>query len=346
MSKDKAKKTSAKKAGIKKADKKKARLSRGAYIGTAAAVAGVPYETPIAVPADKRLVAGSYDMHCHSVFSDGAFTVDELIAQAREAGLAGLAITDHDSLSHLAFVRDRAHDLDFPVLAGIEVSCYNPKTGKGVHILGYGLEATFDCSSTLEQIVLNTQYQRTANTLWQACQLKAAGVEFGGKHLSLDEVCDVARLSTSVYKTHLMEALTGRPKTDPDYQVCWKHYFGRDGIAHRSINYPEVKQVIRAIRELGGVPVLAHPDQKDSWSAIPDMVKWGLMGIEAYHPDHDEAAVARAFEAAAEYGLFVTGGSDFHGKYSKAPALGCAYVMPEEAGARVQKLFEIERELG
>ena len=334
MSKDKSKKPS----------KKKTSQAKGAYIGTAAALAGIVCGAPAL--ASERSIEGAYDLHCHSVFSDGEFTVDQLITQAREAGLAGLAITDHDSLSQLSFIRDRARDLDFPVLAGIEVSCVNSKTGKKVHILGYGLEATPDLSSTLEQIAANTQYQRTANTLWQAAQLKAAGVEFGGKHVSLDEACEVARLSTSVYKTHLMEALTGgRPKNDPDYQVCWKHYFGRDGIAPKSIDYPEVKKVIRAIRELGGVPVLAHPGQKDSWSAIPDMVKWGLMGIEAYHPDHDEADVARAFEAAAEYDLFVTGGSDFHGKYSKSLSLGAAYAVPSESGERVVKLFDLERTL-
>lgn len=336
MSEDKAKKSNT-------SSKKKGAKSKEAYIGTAAAVVGVAYAAP--EPASERTPAGAFDLHSHSAFSDGEFTVDQLIEQAREVGLAGLAITDHDSLSQLSFIRDRARELDFPVLAGIEVSCFNSKTGKKVHILGYGLESTFDCSSKLEQIVLDTQYQRTANTLWQAARLKAAGVEFGGKHVSLDEVCETARLSTSVYKTHLMEALCGRPKNDPDYQVCWKHYFGRDGIAPKSIDYPEAKKVIRAIRELGGVPVLAHPGQKDSWSAIPDMVKWGLMGIEAYHPDHDEADVARAFEAAGEYGLFVTGGSDFHGKYSKSLSLGAAYAMPEEAGAAVEELFRIEREL-
>lgn len=293
----------------------------------------------------ERALQGSFDLHMHSTFSDGSKTVDELIEQARERGLARIAITDHDSLSQLSYIRERARELAFPVLAGIEVSCIDPKTGRKVHILGYGLEATPDGSSKLEQIAEKTRYMRTANTLWQARRLQQAGVEFSGRHVSLDEVCRVAQASTSVYKTHLMEALTQRPKADPDYRYCWKCYFGADGIAPRSIEYPKAKKVVRAIRELGGVPVLAHPGQKDSWGAVSGLVKCGLMGIEAFHPDHTDRDSERAFELARRYGLFVTGGSDYHGRYGSAPAVGHAFVMPDEAGERVDALFEGEREL-
>lgn len=311
--------------------------------GTAGAIAAIPYREP--QQADNHCLEGSWDLHTHSTFSDGEYTVDELIEQARACGLARLAITDHDSVSQLSFIRDRARALDFPVLAGCEVSAINPKTGKKVHILAYGLEATPDGSGPLERIVAQTQYLRTANSLWQAWRLKQANVEFSGKQLSIDEVCEVAAQSTSVYKTHIMQALTGRPKNDPDYQFCWDVFFKKDGIAARSIEYPKVKKVVRAIREQGGVPVLAHPGQKDSWSAIPDLIACGLMGIEAYHPSHTPEDVDRAFEAAERFGLFVTGGSDFHGRYSSAPCLGTAYLAPQEATERLNALFEIEQTL-
>ncbi len=315
-------------------------------IGTAAQVACVLWDAPCLLQQfEGRGVTGALDLHSHSVFSDGEFTVDELIEQARELGLAGLAITDHDSLSQLSYVRERARALDFPVLAGCEVSTVDRKRGKKIHILAYGLEATPDSSGPLERICEQTCYLRSANTLWQAYELQRAGVEFGGKELSVDEVLRVGARSTAVFKTHIMEALCGRAKSDPDYQVCWNHYFKQGGIAPRSIEYPSAKKVVCAIREQGGVPVLAHPGQKDSWDSIPDLVSAGLMGIEAYHPDHGEAEAARAFDAAAEHGLFVTGGSDFHGKYSKAPTLGTAFIMPEEAGACVEALFKAEREL-
>lgn len=130
--------------------------------GTAGAIAAIPYREPQQV--DNHRLEGSWDLHTHSTFSDGEYTVEELIEQARACGLARLAITDHDSVSQLSFIRDRARTLGFPVLAGCEVSAVNPKTGKKVHILAYGLEATPDGSGPLERIVTqrSTCARRTA----------------------------------------------------------------------------------------------------------------------------------------------------------------------------------------
>ena len=292
-----------------------------------------------AVGRDAR---GAYDLHMHSTFSDGSCTVDELVGIARERGLAAIAITDHDCLRQLSRVRERARALGFPVLAGMETSAFDPARGRKVHVLGYGLEATPDGSGPLERIVDVTLRARTANTLWQAWTLRRLGAEFGGHTVSLDEVCAVAGESTGVYKQHLMEALTGRPYVDPDYQFAYWCNLKGDSPANHDISYPDAVEVVRAIREQGGVPVLAHPGQLDSWDLVPDLVRAGLMGIEAFHPDHDEGDEERVFELAREYGLFVTGGSDFHGRYGRPETPGCRFVMPEEAGEAVARLFERE----
>ena len=101
----------------------------------------------------ERLIKGSYDLHAHSAFSDGSQTVSELIAEARERGLAGIAVVDHDSLRQLSSVRAEARAAGFPVLAGDEVSCIDATSGRKVHILVYGLEATPDGCGPLERIV-------------------------------------------------------------------------------------------------------------------------------------------------------------------------------------------------
>lgn len=300
----------------------------------------VHYEAPR--PLKARSVVGAWDLHNHSVYSDGSCTVDELIEQARSAGLTRMAITDHDSLSQLSAIRARARELSFPVLAGTEVSACDPKTGHKVHILAFGLEATPDGSGPVEKLVAPTLWARSANTLWQAWVLKRQGVEFSGHYVSLDEVVEVAGQSTGVYKQHVMEALTRRPRTDPDYQFCYQCWFKGSSPANRDISYPNADDAVRAIREQGGTPVLAHPGQTDSWALIPELVGAGMLGIEAYHPDHSAVDQHLAFEAAERYGLFVTGGSDYHGKYGTPPALGTAFVCPEEAGQRVEALFAAE----
>lgn len=301
------------------------------------------YEAPH--PVSGRSVVGSWDLHMHSVFSDGSRTVDELIAEARAAGITRIAITDHDSLARLSYVRERAHELSFPVLAGVEVSARDMVTGRKVHILGFGLSATEDGSGPVERLIAPTLTARTANTLWQAWVLQRQGIEFSGKHLSLDELVATAGESTGVYKQHVMETLTHRPYTDPDYQFCYACWFKGESPANRDIPYPPAVDAVRAIREQGGVPVLAHPGQTDSWTLVSDLVGAGLLGIEAYHPDHTERDRELAFELAGRYGLFVTGGSDYHGTYGAAPSVGTCFVCPEEAGAPVEGLFATEASL-
>jgi predicted metal-dependent phosphoesterase TrpH len=286
------------------------------------------------------------DLHMHSTFSDGSEDVAALVAQARAAGLAGIAITDHDSLSQLSAVRATARKLGFPVLAGVEVSACDPASGRKVHVLGYSLEATADGTGPLERLVAPTIVARTANTLWQAWVLRRAGARFGDAPVvSLDRVVEVAGKSTGVYKQHVMEAVCGLPYSDPSYQQFYRRWFKNGGPAQRDIEYPRAADAVRAIREQGGVPVLAHPGQMNSWDAIPGLVRAGLLGIEVHHPDHSAAHVGAACAAADKYGLMRTGGSDYHGRFGAPPAAGACRISLEEAGDAVSELFAREGQL-
>lgn len=292
-----------------------------------------------------RTPQDAWDLHNHSVFSDGSLTVDELVAEARAIGLSHLAITDHDSLSQLSAVRARSRELDFPVLAGLEVSTRSAAYGIKPHILAFGLEATADASGPLELLCTKTCQLRAADTLWQAWMLGRMGAEFSGRHVSLDEVVAVAGESASVYRQHVMEALTRRPCTDPDYQFFFRCWFKETLGPKRLISYPEPADAVRAIREQGGVPVLAHPGQTKAWRLIDELVDAGLMGIEVMHPDHGPVDVALALDAARDHKLIITGGSDYHGKYGKVPSLGGAYLMPDEVPDAVAEFFECEQHL-
>jgi hypothetical protein len=54
----------------------------------------------------------------------------------------------------------------------------------------------------------------------------------------------------------------------------------------------------------------------------------GLAGLEAYHPDHDEAQRARLLSLAASLDLVATGGSDDHGAFSNS-GLGSQATPPQ-----------------
>ena len=82
----------------------------------------------------RHWVAG--DLHMHSVNSDGDWTIPELIAAAKDAGLDFIAITDHNTCSHHAEIdRLAPNQTDLLLIRGEEITTY------GGHANAWGLPA-------------------------------------------------------------------------------------------------------------------------------------------------------------------------------------------------------------
>ncbi len=254
------------------------------------------------------------DLHCHSTISDGSFTSAELLEQAQEAGLTHLAITNHDTTTGFKEACAAADRVAVRYISGIEVSAWNPKTGRKVHILGLNLTENSPAIAAVCDPLLKA---RTENTEWQQEQLEHAGYT-----LDTELLKRLRAASTGFYKQHLMAALTDAPFTSQEYQTLYRRLFKGDGICRRDITYVHMCDAVRAITEDGGVAVLAHPGQLDSYDALPELVDAGLWGVERFHPDHDETDWDHCAELAQRYRLECTGGSDFHGAFGKVKYLG------------------------
>lgn len=61
------------------------------------------------------------DLHMHSIHSDGSFTVEQVLNQAREAGLKFIALTDHNTFTQNDEFIDRE---DLVVIPGVELTTY------------------------------------------------------------------------------------------------------------------------------------------------------------------------------------------------------------------------------
>ena len=102
------------------------------------------------------------------------------------------------------------------------------------------------------------------------------------------------------------------------------------------------EEVIKVIREAGGVAVLAHPHHQAH--LVGELVDMGLNGIEVCHPDLDEETSRAAAEAADAYRLYRSGGTDHTGPMS---ACGGDLAVPAFHGATEEEFFTIkERKLG
>lgn len=257
---------------------------------------------------------GAADLHVHSTISDGSYTFGEVLSQARERGLTCVAFTNHDTTRGLAEAQAAGERMGVQVVGGVEVSAYDFARKRKVHVLGLGLS---EGSRAVEQLCSPVIERRDALSRWQLDRLVEAGFD-----VDVDYALSLAAASTCLYKQHIMAALTQAPFTSFAYQDLYHQLFKGDGICARDIVYVDARDAVRAIVEGGGLAVLAHPGQLDSYEMVPELVECGLGGIERMHPDHTSEDVRRCDELAARFGLLATGGSDYHGRFGKISCVG------------------------
>ena len=242
------------------------------------------------------------DLHTHTTCSDGILTPTELIQEAKEAGLDVIAVTDHDTTAGLDEASEVCERLGLRLIPGIELSVF--AMDREVHVLGFFL----DRASQALQSFLDEQREARVGRIYKMLEkLKAIGVD-----IPPDDVVVEGKKGT-LGRPHVARALVKHGYIKEEDQAFHK-YIGRDQPGY----VPRVKvsapEGIQKLREAGAVPVLAHPGLYGKVGVVEHMLEAGIQGIEAYHPDHTDAAAGRFVELAEEKGLVVTGGSDYHGR--------------------------------
>ncbi len=94
--------------------------------------------------------------------------------------------------------------------------------------------------------------------------------------------------------------------------------------------------VVSVITGSRGAASLAHPGTTERDDIVPALVDAGLAAIEAYHSAHDAGTQARYLALARQYGLAVTGGSDFHGDGLRRAEFFGVVGLPREEFERFQ----------
>lgn len=247
------------------------------------------------------------DLHVHTDISDGSFGLEEVIDMAIKNGVTHLGITNHDTVKGLKEAVEKGKSAGMKIIPGIEISSCNPESNKKIHILGFN----FDLKGiNIRKVCDQTLQNRHKNSLWQIRQLIKNGY-----------VMDVANIyaraenSEVIYKQHIMAELVDKKYTDKIYSDLYRKLFKGSGICARDIEYADAYEAVKAIKKDGGIAILAHPGQLDSYNFIEKLVEAGLDGIEMYHEDHHEEDHKKVAEYCRKYNLIATGGSDFHGDY-------------------------------
>ena len=254
------------------------------------------------------------DLHLHTTFSDGTDSPERVVELARQAGLSAIAITDHDNTEAIPIARPVAERHGIELLTGIEMSA--SAEGEEVHVLGF----LFDPGHPgLVQHLKEQQARRVERVHEMVKRLARVGVR-----IEAEEVFRLAGQGT-VGRPHVARVLHAHGYIASPSEAFTKYIGPKNPGFVPGSPLPPV-QVIRVIREAGGVPVLAHPVYLKRDPLIEGFVKDGLVGLEVYHSGHTPEMVQRYDRLADRLALLKTGGSDYHGDAKEGSPVGAVKV--------------------
>ena len=262
------------------------------------------------------------DLHSHSTISDGTLSPEAVAARAAEGGVQLWALTDHDEVSGQHRAREAALDLGMAWVGGVEVSV--SFAGETVHIVGLGIDPEH---GPLLAGLAATRAGRRDRARQMADGLAQVGIA-GAFEGALRHVGNPDLVSRTHFARYLVEA-----------GVCahthevFRHYLteGKPGyVVHQ---WARLADAVSWIRGAGGVAVIAHPGRykftaNGEWGLFTDFMGHGGRGVEVVTGSHTVAEQVRYGDAAIEYGLAASRGSDFHSPDESRTALGALPDLP------------------
>ncbi|MEG2657994.1 MAG: PHP domain-containing protein [Clostridiales bacterium] len=241
-----------------------------------------------------------YDLHVHSNYSDGDFTMDELSILAKKNNLGGFAITDHDTVAGWAEIENLRAKHGIIIMPGVEISTEFNDTD--VHILAYGL--TLKSKNTLDLLgeLYNSRFHRTELMVEK---LRSLGFDIEAK--------DVFAISGqgSPGRPHIAKLMVQKGYAKTEKEVFEK-YISRGSLAYVPRKKVSPFECVKLIKSDGGFGVLAHSGIDDTYKLAEKLKDGGLWGLEVFHSSHSVVVERKLKELAENLGLEITGGSDFH----------------------------------
>ena len=245
------------------------------------------------------------DLHVHSTASDGALAPEALAARLVRAGITAFSLTDHDTTAGLAAAAAGARAAGLGFVTGIEITAVEAE--RDVHVLGYGIDPA---SPSLAAFLAEQRGNRRARIA--AIESKLAALGMPVTLAPPDGAPGAADAGRSIGRPVVARALVAAGYV-ASVQEAFERFLLPGCPAFVPRTGAPVAEVVATIARAGGIASLAHPGETKKDASIQAWVEAGLPAIEVWHTNHDDAAVARYAEMASRWGLFATGGSDFHG---------------------------------
>ncbi|XP_059310520.1 uncharacterized protein LOC132061859 isoform X2 [Lycium ferocissimum] len=255
-----------------------------------------------------------FELHSHSLHSDGFLSPSKLVERAHQNGVKVLSLTDHDTMSGIPEALEAASRFGIKIIPGVEISTMfsqgrDSASDEPVHILAYYSScgpAKFDQVDKFLSSIRDGRFLRAENMILKLNKLKLP--------LKWEQVAKIAGKGVAPGRLHVARAMVAAGHVE-NLKQAFSRYLYDGGPAYATGSEPLAEEAVQFICETGGVAVLAHPwALKDPIAVVRRLKEVGLHGIEAYRSDGKLAAYSDLADA---YDLLKLGGSDFHGRGGK-----------------------------
>jgi predicted metal-dependent phosphoesterase TrpH len=264
------------------------------------------------------------DLHSHSLVSDGTLAPEVLAARAAANGVELWSLTDHDEISgqHRAAAAAKSHGMKY--LTGTEISV--SFAGRTVHILGFGFDPD-------DEAMLRGLHEVRGGRDARAREM-AEGLAKVGIKGAFEGAQRYAGNPELVSRTHFARFLVEAGVCANTYEVFDRFLTeGKPGYVDHK--WASLGDAVRWIKSAGGMAVIAHPARyrftpNEEWALFTEFKQHGGEGVEVVTGSHTAAEYAQYAEAAKEYGLAASRGSDFHSPEESRTDLGALPYLPGE----------------
>lgn len=321
----------------KKEGSQEAGQAEMAALAAAASVEAAVQEDHTAQQEKEDLPISRIDLHIRSNFSDDSdVEVEDIFLQAREKGIDVISITDHNNARSNALAMHFARLYGVRYIPGVEIDCQ--LFGQRVRILGYYINWNDPFFDGIERLSLKREkdisearikaFEKETDLKIDTDSLLASS-RF--KIMTSDQLTDLVFDSSEARELPLVrDYLATSPSEEKARKAFEEDYFGPGGPCRIKAEYPGALKVIEAIHKAGGMAILSGWHlERISNDVIEGLLAGGIDGFEVFAPNNSDQTKAFLLSLVNEEKLFITAGSDYHGRCRKDRHLGVTTATPK-----------------
>lgn len=257
------------------------------------------------------------DLHCHSTCSDGTLSPAELVTLAKERGLMGLSITDHDSIAAYETAALEAKKQGIRLGTGVELSC--EQFGTSIHILGYDFLLN---APSIIALCAKHQKRRAERNRSILANLK--------DHRMPIEESELKRFGDdrTIGRPHIAQIMVEKGYVS-SLKDAFNRYLGEGKLCYAKGEVFTVTEAIEVLHAAKGKAFIAHPHLLPRSAPIKEILSLPFDGLECYYSLFARQRANKWLEHAKTKKWLISGGSDFHGSVKPHVMLGCSFVDQE-----------------